>query len=236
MTAVIPAPKGTEVTPPDSDSDMSLVARARQGDQAALEELYRLYEHKAYNVALRMLGNPWDAADVTQEAFIKAFGAIDQFRGEARFSTWLHRIVVNAVRDHLRKRQTDPMEDEELDRLAGMNSPATGGRLVGGRETVLDPVADGLSDPLLAALQALDERFRLAVVLCDLLGFDYAEAARILEVQEGTIKSRIFRARAELASRLRSTGYEPSTRSPETDSDEHGTGLGDVSSYDQPLD
>ena len=105
---------------------MSLVARGRQGDQAALEELYRLYEHKAYNVALRMLGNPWDAADVTQEAFIKAFGALDQFRGEARFSTWLHRIVVNAVRDHLRKRQTDPMEDEELDRLAGMNSSAAG--------------------------------------------------------------------------------------------------------------
>ncbi|NLE73348.1 MAG: sigma-70 family RNA polymerase sigma factor [Actinobacteria bacterium] len=208
--------------------------QARQGDQAALTELYRLYEHKAYNVALRMLGNPWDAADVTQEAFIKAFGALDQFRGEARFSTWLHRIVVNAVRDHLRKRQMDPMEDEELDRVASMNSPAAGGRLVGGRDTALDPVTDGLSEPLLAALQALDERFRLAVVLCDLLGFDYAEAANILEVREGTIKSRIFRARAELASRLRGAGYEPSTRPPRTEEERLGTAADATTSYEQP--
>lgn len=207
-------PGGIEVTTHESDTDMALVARARQGDQTALTELYRLYEHKAYNVALRMLGNQWDAADVTQEAFIKAFGALDQFRGDAKFSTWLHRIVVNAVRDHLRRRQTDPMEDEELDRLAGLNAPDSAGKLVGGRESTVDPVADGLSAPLLEALQSLDERFRLAVVLCDLLGFDYAEAARILEVQEGTIKSRIFRARAELAVQLRRAGYSPTTRSP----------------------
>lgn len=193
----------------DQDTDYALVARARAGHEDALEELFRRYEQKAYNLALRMLGDPWDAADVTQEAFIKAFNALDQFRGEAQFGTWLYRIVVNATRDHLRRRQTEPLEHDELDRLAGLNVPDAPGHLVGARQNRVDPVADGLSPPIIEALKALDERFRLAVVLCDLLGFDYAEAARILEVQEGTIKSRIFRARAQLAARLRELGYAP---------------------------
>lgn len=217
------------VSPLELNSEMDLVTRARQGDETALTELYRLHERKAYNVAVRMLGNPWDAADATQEAFIKAFGALDQFRGEARFSTWLHRIVVNVVRDHLRRRQTNPMEAEELDRLTGLDSSEPRGHLVGGRESIIDPVTDGLSAPLLEALQSLDERFRLAVVLCDLLGFDYAEAARILEVQEGTIKSRIFRARADLASYLRRAGYSPTIKP-------GGTGTTPESSYQQSTD
>lgn len=208
---------------PDQQSDELLVERAKSGDSDALSELYRRHELRAYNLALRMLGNPWDAADVAQEAFIKAFGALDQFRGDARFGTWLHRIVVNAVRDHLRRRQLDPMEDEELDRAcAPDDSGSSGGRLVGGRKNNVNPAADGLSQPLLDALLRLDERFRLAVVLCDLLGYDYAEAAEILGVREGTIKSRIFRARADLAESLRDTGYAPTVR--ERDVRERETG------------
>lgn len=194
---------------PEPPSDELLVEQARAGEGEAVAELYRRHEQKAYNLALRMLGDSWDAADVTQEAFIKAFAALDRFRGEARFGTWLHRIVVNAVRDHLRKRQLDPMESDDLDRACAPEETGGGGRLVGGRQSRLDPAADGLSAPLLDALLLLDERFRLAVVLCDLLGYDYSEAAEILEVQEGTIKSRIFRARAELAQSLRAAGYGP---------------------------
>lgn len=197
-----------DVQTPVIDPDADLVDLAKRGAPDATAELYRRYEHRAYNLALRMLGDPWDAADVTQEAFIKAFGALSRFRGEARFGTWLHRIVVNAVHDHLRRRRADPLEDEVMDRLSS-GAPGAGGSLVGGVQAKVGPAADGLSEPLRQALLDLDEGFRLAVVLCDLLGYNYAEAADILGVQEGTIKSRIFRARATLAARLRAAGYEP---------------------------
>ena len=193
------------------DPDVELVEQAKRGDPDAITQLYRRYEQRAYNLALRMLGNPWDAADVTQEAFIKAFGAIERFRGEARFGTWLHRIVANAVHDHLRRRRADPLEDEVMDRLSS-GSPMAGAALVGSAHAAVGPAADGLSEPLRLALLELEEGFRLAVVLCDLLGYNYAEAAEILGVQEGTIKSRIFRARATLSARLRQAGYEPGAK------------------------
>lgn len=195
-------------TAPTEDPDAELVAQAREGDTQAAAELYRRYSTRGYNLALRMLGNPWDAGDVLQEAFIKTLGALDSFKGDARFSTWFHRIVVNAVYDHLRRRRADPLDETDLDRLTGTHGAST----VGGVRSGFEPVEDGLSPPVRAALLSLNEGFRLAVVLCDLLGFDYAEAAAILGVQEGTIKSRIFRARAELATSLREQGYAPDER------------------------
>lgn len=189
---------------PTKEQDAALVTRARAGDHDALSELYRVHSGRAYNLALRMLGNSWDAADVLQEAFIKAFGALDGFKGEARFGTWLHRIVVNTVYDHQRRRRADPTEDEVIDRLA---APGGGGRPAGSIQAGVQPHMDGLSEPMRDALMSLGEGFRLAVVLCDLLGFDHIEAGEILGVQEGTIKSRIFRARALLAAYLREHGH-----------------------------
>lgn len=206
------------------DQDAALVARAKTGDRDALSELYETYSGRGYNLALRMLGDPWDAADVLQEAFIKAFGALSGFKGDARFSTWFHRIVVNAVYDHMRRRRADPLEDEVMDRLAGPGGPA---QLAGGIQASIEPHMDGLSDPLRDALMSLGEGFRLAVVLCDLLGFDHSEAAEILGVQEGTIKSRIFRARALLAANLRDRGYpvpEVATGEPRPHRARHMTG------------
>ena len=189
----------------EGDIDAALVKRARTGDSVALTELYRRHERRAYNLALRTLGDPWDAADVAQEAFIKAFKNLDSFKGEARFGTWLHRIVVNAAYDHLRRQKPEPMDAEILDDLSGRSDSAA--TVATGRDGI-DPAADGLSDPLRNALMSLNEGFRFAVVLCDLLGFPYGEAAEILGVQEGTIKSRIFRAREALAAALREAGYE----------------------------
>jgi RNA polymerase sigma-70 factor (ECF subfamily) len=192
------------------DLDALYVERARKGDEEALTELYRRHERRAYNLALRTLGNSWDAADVAQEAFIKAFRNLDSFKGEAQFSTWLHRIVVNAAYDHLRRQKAEPMDSEILDDLSGPSGAAT--VVASGRDGI-DPAVDGLSAPLRTALMSLNEGFRFAVVLCDLLGFPYDEAAEILGVQEGTIKSRIFRAREALAEALREAGYElPVTR------------------------
>jgi RNA polymerase sigma-70 factor (ECF subfamily) len=188
-----------------ADLDAELVERARAGNEDALSELYRRHERRAYNLALRTVGNPWDAADVSQEAFIKAFRNLDSFKGEARFGTWLHRIVVNAAYDHLRRHKAEPMDSDILDDLSGPAGPAA---VVATGRGGVDPAVDGLSDPLRRALMSLNEGFRFAVVLCDLLGFPYGEAADILGVQEGTIKSRIFRAREALATALADAGYE----------------------------
>jgi len=196
--------RGLSVTERVCDEDADLVARARSGDGDAVTELYRRHERRVYNLALRTVGNPWDAADVAQEAFIKAFRNLDSFKGEARFGTWLHRIAVNAAYDHLRRQRPEPMEAEILDDLSG---PAGAAAVVGSGRAGIDPAVDGLSDPLRAALMRLDDGFRFAVVLCDLLGFPYGEAAQILGVQEGTIKSRIFRAREALAADLADAGY-----------------------------
>lgn len=189
------------------DPDTFLVRRALDGEGEAITELYRRHERRAYNLALRTVGNPWDAADVAQEAFIKAFRNLQSFKGESLFSTWLHRIVVNAAYDHLRRQRPEPMEGEILDDICGPSGTA---QIVGSSRGAIDPATDGLSDPLREALLSLNEGFRFAVVLCDLLGFPYAEAAEILGVQEGTIKSRIFRAREALAAALREAGYESS--------------------------
>ncbi|MBN1632186.1 MAG: hypothetical protein JW990_20715, partial [Thermoleophilia bacterium] len=108
----------------------------------------------------------------------------------------------------------EPMDGEILNDLSGPSGRAA--VVASGRDGI-DPAVDGLSDPLRDALMSLNEGFRFAVVLCDLLGFPYNEAAEILEVQEGTIKSRIFRAREALAAALEKVGYEiPDTRTPRT--------------------
>jgi RNA polymerase sigma-70 factor (ECF subfamily) len=200
------------LSPQVRDPDTYLIERARNGDTEAVTELYRRHERRVYNLALRTLGNPWDAADVAQEAFIKAFRNLNSFKGEARFTTWLHRIVVNAAYDHLRRQRPEPMDGEILEDISG---PGGGGAVVGSGRDGIDPAMDGLSDPLRDALMSLNEGFRFAVVLCDLLGFPYDEAAEILGVQEGTIKSRIFRAREALATALTKAGYEvPGERNP----------------------
>jgi RNA polymerase sigma-70 factor (ECF subfamily) len=169
------------VTEQVRDADAHLVQRAREGDADALTELYRRHERRVFNLALRTLGNPWDAADVAQEAFIKAFRNLDSFKGESRFTTWLHRIVVNAAYDLLRRRKPEPMEADILDDISG---PAGTAAIVGSGRGGIDPAVDGLSDPLRQALMSLNEGFRFAVVLCDLLGFPYGEAAEILGVQD----------------------------------------------------
>ena len=107
--------------PPGSstaDPDECLVAKAQTGDPAAITELYRRHERRVFNLALRMTNDSWDAADLTQEVFIKVFANLAGFKGDARFTTWMHRVATNVVYDHLRRRRVDPVDDETLQRLA----------------------------------------------------------------------------------------------------------------------
>jgi RNA polymerase sigma-70 factor (ECF subfamily) len=168
------------------DPDELLVRRAQRGDRWAFEQLVERHQHRLYTLAARTLGRDRaaDAADVVQEAFLRAWLALPRFRGGARFSTWLYRICLNAAHDMRERRVAQPVAAVE------QTDP---------RDAV---AARELSTELQEALDALEEPYRLAVVLFDVLGCSYAEIAELTEVAEGTVKSRIFRGRTELARRL----------------------------------
>ncbi|HSK15253.1 MAG TPA: sigma-70 family RNA polymerase sigma factor [Gaiellaceae bacterium] len=167
------------------DPDEVLVQRARRGERFAFEQLVERHESRMYTLAARVLGSRDEAADAVQDALVRAWLALPKFRSDARFSTWLYRIVVNAAHDVRTKRREPPHGElpdpaDPRDRFAEQE----------------------LSGELQRALDALDESFRVAVVLYDVLGCSYAEIAEMTGVAEGTVKSRIFRGRSELASRL----------------------------------
>jgi RNA polymerase sigma-70 factor (ECF subfamily) len=172
------------------DPDEALVRRAQRGDRFAFERLVAKHQNRLYTLAGRILGSPEDAADAVQEAFIRAWTNLPKFRRGATFSTWLYRICANAAYDIGARRSR-----------AGQARPL--------QETVdpRDPIAQReLSSELQRALNELDEAYRVAVVLFDVLGCSYAEVAEITGVAEGTVKSRIFRGRTELARRLGTPG------------------------------
>jgi RNA polymerase sigma-70 factor (ECF subfamily) len=167
------------------DPDAPLVARARRGDRWAFEQLVERHQHRLFTLAARTLGSVDDAADAVQEAFIRAWLGLPNFRGGALFSTWLFRIGLNAAHDQRAKRRTEPLDE--------MREPA-------------DPqdafLRSELSGTLQRALDDLDEDYRVAVVLYDVLGCSYSEVAELTGVPEGTVKSRIFRGRRRIAELL----------------------------------
>jgi RNA polymerase sigma-70 factor, ECF subfamily len=167
------------------DPDAPLVARAQKGDRWAFEQLVDRHQHRLFTLAARLLGSPDDAADAVQDALIRAWLGLPAFRRGARFSTWLYRICVNAAHDQRTKRRTSPLEE--------VPEPADPRDEFAARE---------LSGDLQRALNDLDEDYRAAVVLYDVLGCSYAEIAELTGVAEGTVKSRIFRGRARLGELL----------------------------------
>jgi RNA polymerase sigma-70 factor (ECF subfamily) len=161
--------------------DADLLRAHVAGDRDAFAELFRRHRDRMWAVALRTLGDPEDAADALQEALISALRSAGGFRGEAAVSSWLHRIVVNACIDRVRRRQARPTVP-----LADTDPPA----VPVDSDTVLD---------VRAALATLPDEQRLALVLVDMEGYPVATAAVLLGVAEGTIKSRCARGRARLA-------------------------------------
>jgi RNA polymerase sigma-70 factor (ECF subfamily) len=167
------------------DPDGPLVKKAQRGDKRAFGRLVERHQAKLFTLAARTLGSEADAADAVQEAFLRAWLALPRFRSDALFSTWLYRIALNAAHDQRARRRAEPAEE----------APE--------RPDPRDPFLTAeLSGALQQALDGLDEDFRLAVVLYDVLGASQAEIAELTGVPEGTVKSRIYRGRAELARRL----------------------------------
>jgi RNA polymerase sigma-70 factor (ECF subfamily) len=179
--------------------ETALVARSRRGDVAAFNALVERYQAMAYAIALRMLGDPDAAADVTQDAFFSAYRAIQSFRG-ASFRAWLLRIVSNACFDVFRARGRQPTSslDELLDNETSADA-ATPAALI---DSSWDPERAVLRAEVIAAIQGallqLPGDQRLAVILSDVQGLPYEEIARIMDSPLGTVKSRIARARAHL--------------------------------------
>jgi RNA polymerase sigma-70 factor (ECF subfamily) len=166
--------------------DRELLARHVAGDRTAFAELVRRHRDRLWRVALRTLGDPDDAADALQNALLSAYRASSGFRGDAAVTTWLHRIVVNACLDLARRGTARPTTP--LDETLAEQRPAPD--RLGERETATE---------VLAALRRLPPEQAAALVLVDVEGFPVAEAALMLEVPIGTVKSRCARGRARLA-------------------------------------
>ncbi|MEU9520275.1 RNA polymerase sigma factor SigM [Streptomyces sp. NPDC048224] len=175
----------------DGVTDQDLLARHVEGDPDAFGELVRRHRDRLWAVALRTLGDREEAADAVQDALVSAYRAAHTFRGQAAVTTWLHRITVNACLDRARKaasRKTAPVDDTE--RLEQLLEP---------HESASAPAErNDLHRQLLEALGTLPADQRAALVLVDMQGYPVAEAARVLDVPAGTIKSRCARGRARL--------------------------------------
>lgn len=182
----------------------SVVEACQRGDPRAFEELVRLTHRDVYTLALRMLGNAEDAADVAQETYIKVVRSIGGFRGEAQFSTWLFRVTANAAISTLRRRaargREEPLEVEDWERLP----PAEGA------DPAIHLEQRELRDRLEQAIAALPEGYRAVVVGKDVYGLSLAEIGGRLGISEGAAKVRLFRARQKLREMLHGNETEAS--------------------------
>jgi RNA polymerase sigma-70 factor (ECF subfamily) len=181
------------------DADTHLVERCLSGEEAAWEDLIRVHTRRVFAICYRFTGSDPEAQDLTQEVFLRVFRSLKSFRaGEGSFGVWLSRLSRNLLIDHYRRtkleRATDSIEEQlpMLEEKTAMSARADG--LVAGREA---------SELLQGALQKLSPELRETVILRDLEELEYREIAQVLNVPEGTVKSRLNRGRAELARILR---------------------------------
>ncbi len=176
-----------------ASSDEALVKRVQQGDVNAYNILVIKYQHKVAQIISKFVGNSADVNDVAQEAFIKAYKAINNFRGESSFYTWLYRIVVNAAKTYLEsnsKRKNhidvDSEEFQSIDSQGVLTSKETPDKIIESQE---------LQQVILSAMKELPEELRQAIMLREVEGMSYEDMADLLQIPIGTVRSRIFRAR-----------------------------------------
>ncbi len=183
---------------PSAPTDNQLVARTLGGDVAAFNDLVVRWEPSLYRFVVRYLGDPEEARDVCQEAFMRAYSNLDRFRGQAKFSSWLYQIALNQCRTQFRRRKTRPTvsldEDEQQSHLhlvpAGGDVPETAA------------IKSQHATTLQAALSGLPEEQRTAIILKEYHGLKFREIAEILETPESTIKSRLYHGLESLAKSL----------------------------------
>jgi len=180
--------------------------RLRERDEGAFREMIEQYQNQIFNLLFRMIGNKEEAEDLAQEVFVTVFKSIDQFRGDAKLSTWLYRVAVNHCKNRVKylARRHD-RRTGVLDETAERAAAAQGGEPVAaGRIAAPDRALEGAETERLvqAAIAELEEDHRLVIVLRDIEELSYEEIASIAGVPEGTIKSRLHRARLALKEKL----------------------------------
>ncbi len=183
-----------------------LLRRLRERDERAFREMVETYQDRVYNLLFRMIGRREEAEDLAQEVFVTVFKSIDQFRGDSKLSTWLYRVAANHCKNRIKylarryERRTDLL-DEVTERAAA----ASGGSPVGaGRIEAPDRAFEGAETDRIVqmAIAALDEDHRLVIVLRDIEELAYDEICTITGLPEGTVKSRLHRARLALKEKL----------------------------------
>ncbi len=188
----------------EHESDQRLVARVQQGDKRAFDLLVLKYQQRIASVISRYLRDQDEVADVTQEAFIKAYRALANFRGDAQFYTWLYRIAINTAKNHLvAKSRRPPNTDKDInDGEFSENSVVL--------EAEDEPEAllarDQLHAVILAAVDDLQEDLRTALMLREFDGLSYEEIAEVMACPVGTVRSRIFRARETIEKKMQQMG------------------------------
>jgi RNA polymerase sigma-70 factor (ECF subfamily) len=185
----------------DREVDQQLVERAQRGDKLAFELLVSKYERKLQRLLSRLVRDPAEVEDVAQEAFIKAYRALPTFRGDSAFYTWLYRIGINTAKNHLaaQGRKVPALSD-----LPGEEGDEDGGALGRDANTPEDELMSRqVAETVNAAMQALPEELRSAIMLREIEGMSYEDIAAMMNCPIGTVRSRIFRAREAIATQLR---------------------------------
>jgi RNA polymerase sigma-70 factor (ECF subfamily) len=173
--------------------DQSLVNRCLKGDRKALDTLVREYQKPLYNAAYRILGNPEDAADVTQAALLKAFENLDRYDANYKLFSWLYRITINEALNQLkRSKHQQTLDEHAVDDHPGPDVEAESGNLA-------RQIQDGL--------MALTDQYRTVIVLRHFADLSYREIGEILEIPEKTVKSRLYSARQLMKERLLTHGF-----------------------------
>lgn len=186
----------------DRDADRLLVERVQAGDQEAFGLLVAKYQRKLMRLIARLVRDPAEVEDVTQEAFLKAYRALPNFRGESAFYTWLYRIGINAAKNWLQAHGRRPPTTTELENADGeeiecaelLHDVDTPERLMMTRQ---------IGETVNAAMASLPEELRTAITLREIEGLSYEEIAQAMDCPIGTVRSRIFRAREAIANKLR---------------------------------
>lgn len=180
--------------------DQQLIERIQRGDKNAFNLLVRKYQHKVVSLVSRYVNNPGDIPDVAQEAFIKAYRAIPDFRGESAFYTWLYRIAVNTAKNYIVAQGRRPPDMDVDSQDAETYDGAESLHEVANPENLM--LSDEIRAEVAATLAGLPEDLRTAITLREIEGLSYEEIAEVMECPVGTVRSRIFRAREAIDKRI----------------------------------
>ncbi|HHW4668221.1 MAG TPA: RNA polymerase sigma factor RpoE [Xylella fastidiosa subsp. multiplex] len=181
--------------------DIELVRRVQCGEYAAFDTLVRKYQHRVIALIGRYIADWSECQDVAQETFVRAYRGICNFRGDAQFSTWLHRIAVNTAKNHLAARNRSLLSNEaEIEEAEQFNHSS---HLSDTNTPERELMRQELEQIVMSTVQALPEEFRTAFTLCEIEGLSYQEIAQRMDCPIGTVRSRIFRAREAIDIELR---------------------------------